>query len=252
MASLIGGGVAGAVAALVVVALAAILKGALGFGFPLIAVPTLASILGARPAVLVVAIPALAANLLILRGCRRHPLEPWYLRLAAAVLLGSVGGALLFGHLPVRVLTLGLGVVTLALVAVLGRGAPDAVTGGKLRAWAPLVGLVMGVLGGATDISGPGLVAFLTAIERDRERFIYALSLLYVILGTAQVATLARTGAYSPVLLEAAAGACVPMAAGVAIGARIRARLPSELFRRIVLAVVVISALNLVRQGIWG
>lgn len=248
----IGVGIGAAAAALGVVAVAAVMKGALGFGFPLIAVPTLAGIIGARPAVLVVAIPALVANLLILRGCRRHRLEPWFLRLAGAVLVGAVAGALLFGHLPAHTLTLGLGIITLALVAALGRKSPGPATAERLRAWAPLAGLVVGVLGGATDISGPGLVAFLTAIERDRDRFIYALTLLYVILGVAQVTTLARTGAYSPALLVAAAGACVPMAAGVAIGARIRARLPSELFRRIVLAVVVISALNLVRQGIWG
>jgi uncharacterized membrane protein YfcA len=239
-------------AAVLVVGLAATMKGALGFGFPLLSVPTLASIVGARPAVLIVAVPALLANVLILLGCRRHRLEPWFLRMAAAVLAGAVAGALLFGRLPARALTLGLGIVTLGLVALLARRPPDPGAVLRLRAWAPLAGLLAGALGGATDISGPGLVIFLTAAEGERDRFMFALMILYVVLGAAQLATLGRTGLYTPSLLAAAVLACLPMAAGVAIGSRIRARLSAEVFRRAVLAVVVLSALNLLRQGIWG
>jgi uncharacterized membrane protein YfcA len=239
----------GAAAGVVVIAAAATMKGVLGFGFPLVAVPTLAGIVGARRAVLIAAVPAFLANLLILRSCRRHRLEPWFLRLAAAVLAGAVAGALLLGRLPVRALTLGLGVVTLVLVAAIGRRPPAPAAVSQLRAWAPLVGLTVGVLGGATDISGPGLVALLAAVEPEGERFMSSLMTLYVILGAGQLATLGRTGLYSPAVLAAAGAACLPMAAGVALGTRIRARLSPETFRRVVLVVVVLSALNLVRQG---
>jgi len=246
------GQIVGLIAGFAAVGLGATAKGVLGFGFPLITVPLLAGLLGARPAVLVAAIPAFLANLLILRTTRRHPLQPWFLRMAAAVLVGAVAGALLFSRLPVRALTLGLGIVTLALVFGLGRGPRSEATRARLRAWGAPFGLAVGVLGGATDISGPGLVAFLSAIEREPDRFLFSLMILYVILNLSQITTLVSTGAYTPPLLLAAAAACVPMAVGVQIGARVRARLASETFRRLVLAVVVISALNLVRQGLMG
>lgn len=50
----------------------------------------------------------------------------------------------------------------------------------------------------------------------------------------------------------AAAIACAPVVAGVTLGMRLRARLQAAAFRRVVLVVIVLSALNLIRQGLWG
>lgn len=54
------------IAVLVVVAFATAVKTTLGFGFPLIAVPISANLIGARTAVVLIAIPVLFSNLLIL------------------------------------------------------------------------------------------------------------------------------------------------------------------------------------------
>jgi uncharacterized membrane protein YfcA len=46
---------------------ASMLKGAIGFGFPLVAVPLLSTIIGPRVAIPVVAIPTLLSNFLVIR-----------------------------------------------------------------------------------------------------------------------------------------------------------------------------------------
>ena len=56
-------------AVLLVVTFAAAVKSALGFGFPLISVPIAANLIGARQAVLLIAIPVITTNFaILLRG----------------------------------------------------------------------------------------------------------------------------------------------------------------------------------------
>jgi uncharacterized membrane protein YfcA len=229
---------------------AAIVKGVLAFGFPLISVPALATVLGARTAVLVVSIPAFAANLLLMGNVGWQRLERWFAVLIVSLVAGTVTGALLVNRLPVRALALVLGVTALALLGLVGRKLSGLAAG--LRRLAPLAGLLAGVLGGATDISGPVLVAYVAGLEHDRERFVFCLTLLYMVIGATQILTFARTGLYTPRLLAWALAACLPMALGTWLGVRLRQRLQSDTFRRAVLVVVALAAANLIRQGLWG
>lgn len=236
--------------AFVIVVLASVVKGVLGFGFPLIAVPTLASVVGARAAVVAMTIPSLAGNFLVMADVGARRLQRWYVILIASLVLGSVAGALLLNRLPVKALALGLGLATLGLLALIGRQVGG--SGDRLRPWAPLAGLLAGILGGATDVPGPVLVAYLAGVEHDQDRFVFSMTLLFIISGGAQMLTFARSRVYTPHLVLAGLVACIPMAAGTWAGIRWRARLRSETFRRAVLVVVALSALNLVRQGLWG
>jgi uncharacterized membrane protein YfcA len=240
-------------AALVVVGVAAAVKGAVGFGFPMIAVPTLAAVVGARTAVVVVTIPSLVANVLILRSLGRQPLDGWFLRLCAGLLVGTAAGALLVTRVPGRVLSLVLGLMALG---VLAQGALRTPKGsGRDSAWrllAPVAGLVAGLLGGATDIFSPVLAAFLSAVDPDRDRFVFRLTVLFLLGGVLQIATFARAGLYTPDRAWTAALACLPMLAGTWAGIRLRPRLQTETFQRSVRFLILLAALNLVRQGLLG
>ncbi len=83
--------------ALAVVVVAGVLKGSLGFGAPLVAVPLLAALVGARAAVVLVSLPLLAANAAVLLG---RPVDRAAVRrfaplLATLVPLTALGGVLL-------------------------------------------------------------------------------------------------------------------------------------------------------------
>ncbi|MGH2349839.1 MAG: TSUP family transporter, partial [bacterium] len=138
---------------LVVVAFATAVKTTLGFGFPLIAVPIAANLIGARTAVVLIAIPVMFSNLLILlrgRGTAEEFRQFW--SMLAAVIIGTVIGAQFLGVLDPALLSLLLGVTTVAfaIVALVG-GLP--VVSRRAQTYAgPLVGLAAGVMGGVTGI----------------------------------------------------------------------------------------------------
>jgi uncharacterized membrane protein YfcA len=88
--------------AAVVVCAASMIKGAIGFGFPLLAVPLLSVIMGPRVAIPVVAIPTLLSNILVIRrggaGGAGGVLWP----VLAGIAVWTVTGALLLGSLDPR------------------------------------------------------------------------------------------------------------------------------------------------------
>src|SRR5919205_223824 len=108
-----------ALVALTIVGAAGVLKGSIGFGAPLLAVPALAMLVGTRAAVVLVALPLFAANVALLLG---RPADPAALRrfvplMAPLVPATFLGGALL-ANLDVAILSVVVGLVTLAFVAL--------------------------------------------------------------------------------------------------------------------------------------
>src|SRR5262245_57094885 len=86
---------------LAAVGLAALVKGTLGFGFPPVATPLVAGILGAKAAVIILAIPGLVLNLTqVLIG--RGNIAAWrsLLPVMSSIIIGSFTGGYLLTVLP--------------------------------------------------------------------------------------------------------------------------------------------------------
>jgi uncharacterized membrane protein YfcA len=240
------------IAALLVVGLAAGVKGALGFGFPLIAVPVLASVVGPRIAVVALTIPSLVANVMILARSRRERWEAWVLWLLGGLMAGAAGGAELVSHISPRALALVVGLLSLAILAggpLLERlGAQER----TLRRFAPLAGLAGGLLGGTTDMYSPILAAYLQLLRVAKDRFVVLISVFFLMGGGVQTATFALSHMFTRFDLGLGVLSCLPMAAGTWTGITLRPRLQSRAFRLAVTALIAATALNLVRAGIWG
>src|SRR2546427_10321695 len=85
---------------LLVVAFASAVKGALGFGFPLIAVPLSATLIGSRTAVVLIAVSVVFSNFLVLfRGGGTAGEFRRFAGLLAGVIVGTVIGAQLLSRL---------------------------------------------------------------------------------------------------------------------------------------------------------
>lgn len=238
--------------ALAVMFFAAGVKGALGFGFPLIAVPVLSSLVGTREAVVAFTIPCLVSNLIIVRQGRRERMQPWVLWLMGGLAVGAVAGAELVTHVAPGVLALVVGLLSLAMVAsgpFVGRLSAAAE---RVRRMAPLAGVAAGVLGGTTSIYSPVLAAYLQLLRIGRDRFAVLICTLFLLGGAFQIGTFAVSGLYGPFALEVGVLSCAPMFAGIWSGMRLRPRLQTRLFRVCVTVLVVASGLNLVREGIFG
>ena len=234
-------------------ALAGLAKGVTGMGLPLFATPILAAVFGARTAVVVMSIPTFVTNfLLILEGRDALPILRRIWPVAAAGALGVVVGLNLLVRIDQNVLSL---VIAGLVVLVLARG--DRILGDdpaalRVRVVGPLMGAIGGVLLGTTSIASPAVAGYFHALRLAPRDFVLALAVLFQILGAVQVFGLWRLGEYDGEIVRIAVLALVPMLVTFALGVRLRRRLDSALFRRVIAGFLALSALVLVWQGLRG
>jgi uncharacterized membrane protein YfcA len=232
---------------LLVIAFAAAVKGALGFGFPLIAVPLSANLIGARTAVVLIAVSVVFGNFIILlRGGGRVQDVRRFAGLLVGVVIGTAIGALLLDRLDPSTLALIVGITSL-LFAALGllNITPQISTRAQLYT-GPSVGLASGIMGGTTGIFAPLIAAYMHSLRLDKRGFVFWLTVAFMVGGAVQTLSYYRLGLYSGTMLLYAAATFIPILIGTQCGFLIQDRLPAETFRRLVLLLVLASGLNLV------
>lgn len=228
-------GLAGAVAVLV----AALVKGAIGFGFPLIATPLLALTVDLRTAVAVLLVPNIAMDVVQVarRGAIAATLRRLWLLLAAGAVGMSLGTRLLVTLDP-RVSTRVLGACLVLFVAINGRRVPLRVPAGWEPWVSPVVGVVAGLLGGVTNVPGTPLVLYYYALGMEKYEFVRSVSLTFVIYKLVQLGAAIQFGLLSWRLLGISVGLTVLGCGAFALGLRVQDRLHQGAFDRMVLAAV--------------
>lgn len=238
-------------AVLVVVAFAAAVKSALGFGFPLISIPIAANLIGPRTAVLVIAIPVVVTNFAILvRGGGRREELGRFGGMLLAVVVGTVLGAQLLGRLDPRWIALAVGAAGV-LFALMSLGNLVPTIPARAQSYAgPVVGLASGVMGGTTGIFAPLIAAYIHTLQVDKRAFVFWLTASFLLGGLTQVVSYYRLGLYTGSLVGYAIAACVPALLGTRAGFWVQDRLSVALFRRGVLLLVLLSSLNLLWRAL--
>jgi uncharacterized membrane protein YfcA len=232
---------------------AGIIKGAIGFGFPLVAVPLISTLWEPKHAVVLISLASLVNNVgvAVRPGGTRETFRRM-LPVLAGMLVGTAIGALLLASVPSSVLALVVGVAALvfASVAVLK---PDLAVPPRLERYLALpMGFGGGVLGGSTGIAGPFVVSYTHALKLDKRQFVYALSWIYLIGAVVQVVTYAQLGLFDALTLAMGLISCLPNSLGVGIGFRIQDHIDHDLFRKIVVLVIGVSGISLVVRALWG
>jgi uncharacterized membrane protein YfcA len=232
---------------LVVVAFSSAVKGALGFGFPLIAVPLAANLIGARTAVVLIAVSVVFSNFLILsrRGGSAEELRR-FAGLLVGVVGGTVIGAQLLRRLDPGVLSLIVGITAVLLAMLTWGNLMPTISPKAQQVAGPTVGLAAGVMGGTTGIFAPLIAAYVHALQVEKRVFVYWLTAAFFLGGVAQVVSYWRLGLYTWKLLGYAVATFVPVVGGTWLGFWIQDRLPVTLFRRLVLLLVLASGVNLI------
>jgi hypothetical protein len=232
---------------LLVVIFATAVKTTLGFGFPLIAVPIAANLIGARTAVVLIAIPVTFSNLLILlRGGGTADEFRQFWSMLAAVIIGTVIGAQFLGIIDPALLSLLLGVTSVAFAVVAFAGGLPTISRRAQTYAGPVVGLVAGVMGGITGIFAPPIAAYVHSLRVEKRTFVFWLTAAFFLGGVSQALSYYRLGLYAGSTALYALVACLPVLAGTQLGFWMQDRLPAETFRRLVLALVFVSGLSLI------
>jgi len=235
-----------------------VVAGVNGFGFAAVGTAALATWFDPRAAVVVMLFPLLAANLSLaaelrgddLRACARRF---WPYVLAAVV--GAVAGMTLLVRIPTHPLTVGLGVFTLAYVAVSQRRLPVPGRGfvhrrcfaESARAKVGL-GVVSGALFGASNV-GVQVVAYLRSRDLDRGTFVGVLASVFLGITALRIGAAAWLGFYRGDTAALSVVGVVPGLVGVAAGKRLRPAIPDATKRAAALTLLTVLGLKLASGG---
>ena len=230
-----------------------ILKGAIGAGTPVVAIPVMALFHDVPYAVAVFVLPGFLSNASQAWSYRAHILPARFtLRLVAGAIAGVVVGSVMLATLPEDLLIGAVAGMTLAYVGFrLLR--PDWVLPIETaqRVVLPVAG-VSGVLQGAAGISAPVSVTFLNALGLSRSAFIGTISVFFISMSVAQGPALLGLGILTPDRLLISLLACVPLFVGMPIGERLGRTFGKKAFDRVIMLLLVVIALRLLAEIVLG
>ncbi|WP_020495987.1 sulfite exporter TauE/SafE family protein [Sciscionella marina] len=229
--------------AAVLMGFAAVLGGATGFGSSLVSTPLLLLAGFALPQVVPLNLTAtLVTRLAVFVRLRGSVNWPRVALLGAASLPGACIGVLTVHLVPARYLKIAAGVlVVLAGLRMLSR-MPERAGGARVRPVA--AGMAGGYLSTTTSLNGIPPALLLTASDVPQRNFLADLAGYFVCCNAISLAILAFQGAIPvEVLLPALPVLTGSAVLGNLLGGFVGERLPPVLFRRLVVALIVVSGL---------
>lgn len=225
---------------------AAVVQGAVGFGFTLLAVTFFLLIIQSSDAVQLLIVINLSISLALIGRLRRDVDRPLLIRLVIGALAGVPLGLMIFRNADVDQLRILAAITILTFVALAvfrGSGAAND-QGPRLRFRASSaigVGALAGAMTTALGMPGPAIVLYLTAIGagRDATRSL-SLTFFSVSYGASLILQTVTVGVSRGVWITAAF--LVPVAAvGALLGHTLGRRVSETAFRRVVLIIVASS-----------
>ncbi|MGE5596047.1 MAG: sulfite exporter TauE/SafE family protein [Hyphomicrobiales bacterium] len=227
-----------ALAMMALVIIAAAIQAHAGFGFALFLVPYSAWLIGPRETVLLATLLAIATNGLQAVRLRRHAIRRTAGLLAAGSFVGMpIGvGVLLFAN-P-AMLKGGTAIAVLGATLLVGRGASIPA---RSSATDMLAGMVSGVLNTSTGISGPPVAIYLQGRVLPPREFRGTIAAFFLMTTFVALALLSLTVSFDTSVLAIAA-LCLPsLVLGNTLGNLLFHRTSEAVFRRAVLAVLILS-----------
>ncbi len=222
------------------------IKSVTGMGYPLVAIPLLTLFIGVEEAVAIVAIPNVAANLLLNLGVRDHYRETRDLPvLALASIGGAVIGTLVLVAAPETPLLIGLALTVFIFVFQRLRRPELRLAPTTTRRWAPVAGGLAGFSQGAVGVSGPIVAMWFHGYRLSKDAYVYSVTALFLMSGAAQLVVLTARGDYDRNRIVAALLALVATVAMIPFGTRLRTRIDGYTFERLVLGLLVVSGVSL-------
>jgi len=222
-----------------------------GFGSALVAVPLLSLYLDVKLAVVISTLLSTAISAPLLVEVRRQ------VRLAkvAPLAIGSVAGVpvglLILEGVDARSLKILVAAVAIGASAILYL-APRLHFGSRNALSSLVAGALSGLLRASTSMAGPPLVLYTLSHEKEIEEFRSTLLAMFLFTSLLTVPGFIVADLVSRDALLATGVAVPGLVAGLLAGAYLRSRVQPELFRRLVLAVLVITSVGVIVSATGG
>jgi len=232
--------------------LGGVVKGVIGLGLPMVAVPVLATFMDPKVAVALMTVPVLTSNVWIVGTSRQvRQLFARFWPVLITLVIFTFAGAQFFVKMDANLASIMVG-VGIVIVCLFQAFPIKTSVDPKHEVWlGPVIGAAAGFMGGMTNYLAPLLIIYLMALRVQRDIFVFSMSLFFVFGSAPLFGSLAVNHILDENVLVISAAATVFAIIGLQLGAALRRRVPQKTFEKILLAVLFLIGLNLIRRGIF-
>ena len=225
-----------------------LVKGTLGFGMPMVALPIIAFVLPATTAMIILCAPILLTNFLQIKfkkGVSSYRFLPMFLSL----IVGLIIGARLILEININTITqiIAVSIIFAALVNCFGIKIENI-----NKTWEKtitiLIGFGSGILGGLSTFYGPPMLAYLVAAELPKEKFIRTVSTMYLVGSFPLYGSLIYYGFATKQDLMVSVALIIPAFIAQQLGTKIRDKINQKQFRTCVLTTLIVLGFSLLTK----
>ncbi len=229
-----------------------LVKGLIGGGLPSIVVPIMALVVDPVYAAAVTVIPVMTTNIWqAVDGWRLLPvLRRFWTYYGCLAIGGAIGSQILVGLPPqIAALLIGFAVVLMSPVAIVSHRLHISA---RRESWLnPILGWLMGLVGGTTVIFTPTLIYF-AALRIDKDSYVTAAALTAIFCMVPLYLGLGFSAALSWEIVRASLVLLLPTVVGYFAGRALRGAISQLTFRFILTASLVLIGIGLINKGLAG
>lgn len=225
---------------------AGLVKGVTGMGLPTVAMGLLGSFMAPAMAAATLVIPSLVTNVWqMFSGSFMSGLLRRLWSMMLGIVLGTVGGTALLARVDPLWSGFALG-LALVLYAGYALVSPTLAVSPRIEPWlSPVVGLLTGIITGATGVFVMPAVPYLQALRLDRDELVQALGLSFTISTLALAGGLFVHGVFHLDQVGLSLLAVIPSVVGMWLGQQIRMRISPQRFRQCFLLLLMVLGTEL-------
>ena len=222
-----------------------LIKGTLGFGMPMVALPIIAFVIPATTAMIILCAPILLTNFLQIKfkqGISSYRFLPMILSL----IIGLIVGARLILEINLNTITqiIAVSIICAALVNCFGFKIQNP-NKSRERAITCIIGFGSGILGGLSTFYGPPMLAYLVASDLPKEKFVRTVSTMYFVGSFPLYGSLIYYGFATKEDIFVSMFLIIPAFISQQIGTRIRDKINQKQFRTCILITLIILGISL-------
>ena len=222
-----------------------LVKGTLGFGMPMVALPIIAFIIPPTTAMILLCAPIFLTNFLQIKfrqGVSSYRFLPMFLSL----IIGLIIGARLILEIDVKTITqiIAVSIIFAALVNCFGIKIKN-INKNHENTITSLIGFGSGILGGLSTFYGPPMLAYLVAVDLPKEKFVRTVSTMYFIGSFPLYGSLIYYGFATKEDLIFSLILIIPAFIAQQLGTKIRDKFNQKQFRICILITLIILGLSL-------
>ena len=222
-----------------------LVKGTLGFGMPMVALPIIAFIIPPTTAMILLCAPIFLTNFLQIKfrqGVSSYRFLPMFLSL----IIGLIIGARLILEIDVKTITqiIAVSIIFAALVNCFGIKIKN-INKNHENSITSLIGFGSGILGGLSTFYGPPMLAYLVAVDLPKEKFVRTVSTMYFIGSFPLYGSLIYYGFATKEDLIFSLILIIPAFIAQQVGTKIRDKFNQKQFRICILITLIILGFSL-------